>query len=221
MPTDSRQCDTAVRCRAACEGLSASRSRVLRASVRIFLEADERGQFRRRVGSPPSTPAWFAPILTLYLQFVRTHRGLAPKTARKYIQKLSAFAQYLEGAGVTRTQTRLRRGTFVSFMRMQKMAGRGARTVPPFASSFAGPPRKVGCPVLWRCGPATATVSVCQPSRCAERSRGGSHPGRGGPIDALGRRDYAILLLAARYGLRPCDIRQSDARRDRLAWRAH
>ena len=25
---------------------------------------------------------------------------------------------------------------------------------------------------------------------------------------ALGRRDYAILLLAARYGLRPCDIRQ-------------
>ena len=40
-------------------GMSASRSRVLRASVRIFLEADERGQFRRRIGSPPATPAWF------------------------------------------------------------------------------------------------------------------------------------------------------------------
>ena len=45
-------------------GRSASRSRVLRASVRIFLEADERGQFPRRVVSPPSTPDWFGPILT-------------------------------------------------------------------------------------------------------------------------------------------------------------
>jgi integrase len=82
------------------QGSSASRSRGLRASVRIFLEADEQGRFRRRVGSPPSTPAWFAPILTPYLQFVGTHRGLAEKTKRKYIQKLSRFASYLEGAGI-------------------------------------------------------------------------------------------------------------------------
>src|SRR5712691_12367737 len=82
-------------------GTSASRSRVLRASVRIFLETDERGQFRRRVGSPPLTPAWFAPILTPYLLFVQTHRGLAAKTASKYTQKLSVFAQYSEGAGIT------------------------------------------------------------------------------------------------------------------------
>src|SRR6266851_4405873 len=61
-------------------GTSASRSRVFRASVRIFLEADERGQFRRRVGSPPLTPAWFAPILTPYLLFVQTHRGLDRKS---------------------------------------------------------------------------------------------------------------------------------------------
>src|SRR5262249_49317456 len=61
----------------------ASRSRCLRASVRIFLEADEQGCFRRRVGSPPSTPSWFGPILTLYLHFVREHRGLARRTAKK------------------------------------------------------------------------------------------------------------------------------------------
>jgi len=60
-----------------------------------------KGAFRRRVCGPPFTPPWFGPILTLYLQFVRSHRGLAQKTARKYIQKLSAFAQFLEGAGVT------------------------------------------------------------------------------------------------------------------------
>jgi hypothetical protein len=82
-------------------GCSASRSRVLRASVRIFLEADEQGRFRRRVGCTPSTPAWFGPILTPYLNFVRGHRGLSQKTARKFTQKLSAFAQYLEGSGVT------------------------------------------------------------------------------------------------------------------------
>src|ERR1700722_8096829 len=81
---------------------SASRSRVLRASVRIFLDTDERGQFRRRVGSAPVTPDWFTPILTPYLLFVQTHRGLAAKTARKYTQKLSAFAEYLEGAGITK-----------------------------------------------------------------------------------------------------------------------
>jgi integrase family protein with SAM-like domain len=82
------------------EGLSASRSRVLRASVRIFLEADESGRFRRRIGSPPFTPTWFNPILTPYLRFVRVHRGLALKTTKKYVQKLSAFADYLEGAGI-------------------------------------------------------------------------------------------------------------------------
>ena len=33
----------------------------------------------------------------------------------------------------------------------------------------------------------------------------------------LGRRDYAVLLLAARYGLRPCDIRQLTL--DDIHWR--
>jgi hypothetical protein len=80
---------------------SASRSRVLRASVRIFLDSDERGQFCRRVASPPHTPAWVAPILTPHLLFVHEHRGLAAKTTRKYSRKLSVFAQYLESVGIT------------------------------------------------------------------------------------------------------------------------
>lgn len=61
----------------------ASRSRGLRASVRIFLEADEQGRFRRRVGCPPSTPAWFGPILTLYLQFVRGASRAGPENGKE------------------------------------------------------------------------------------------------------------------------------------------
>ena len=53
------------------------------------------------MGRPAFTPSWFDPILTPCLEFVRVHRGLAQKTARKYIQKLSVFAQYLKGVGIT------------------------------------------------------------------------------------------------------------------------
>ena len=35
---------------------------------------------------------------------------------------------------------------------------------------------------------------------------------------AIGRRDYAVLLLAARYGMRPSDIRQLQL--DNVQWRA-
>src|SRR5262245_29246296 len=52
-------------------GLSASRARFVRASIRIFVEADEKGKFRRRISSLPSAPIWFNQVLTQYLQFVR------------------------------------------------------------------------------------------------------------------------------------------------------
>ena len=129
-------------------GCSASRSRVLRASVRIFLEADEQGRFRRRVCRPPSAPPWFGPILTLYLEFVRSHRGLSQKTARKYIQKLSAFAQYLEDAGVTQLD-HITPGHVREFYENAGHVGPRARTVPPSASSFAGQPSRAGWPTPW------------------------------------------------------------------------
>src|SRR6266567_338756 len=125
---------------------SASRSRVLRASVRIFLDTDERGQFRRRVGSPPVTPDWFAPTLTPYLLFVQTHRGLAARTARKYTQQLSAFPGTWR-ALASQNSTGLRQGMFVSFTKMTRIKHPDARTVPPFGSFSAGPPRRDGFPV--------------------------------------------------------------------------
>ena len=199
-------------------GCSASRSRVLRASVRIFLEADEQGRFDRRVGCPPFTPPWFGPILTLYLEFVRSHRGLAQKTTRKYIQKLSAFAQYLEGVGVTELcaitpghvrefyenvghggPRRSYRSTLRMFFRWAAVQGRVADSL----GDAVPRPRRyryVNLPDVLSAAEVDRILAGVDQST------------------AIGRRDYAILLLVARYGLRLCDIRQLAL--DDIDWRA-
>jgi integrase/recombinase XerD len=199
-------------------GKSPSRSRGLRASVRLLIEADEQGQFRRRVGSPPLTPAWFVLMLTTYLQFVQTHRGLATKTARKYTQKLSAFAQFLEGIGITElggitpqhvrefyenAQNDVPRRSYGSTLRAffrwaatQGWLSSSLRDAIPRPKQY----RYVGLPDVLR--PAEVERILAAVDR--------STP--------LGRRDYAVLLLAARYGLRPCDIRQLSL--DEIEWRA-
>jgi site-specific recombinase XerD len=198
-------------------GRSASRSRVLRASVRIFLEADEQGSFRRRVGNPSYVPAWFSPTLTLYLQFVREHRGLSQKTLRKYLQKLSAFAQYLEGAGVTE----LRCITPEQIRAFYENVEHGK------------PRRSYGCTLRvffrWAALQGWIPTSLCDAVPRPRQYRHINLPdilsetdvdrilGAVDRSSALGRRDYAILLLAARYGLRPSDIRRLTL--DDIDWR--
>jgi len=196
---------------------SASRSRVLRASVRIFLETDERGQFRRRVGSPPLTPAWFAPILTPYLLFVHTHRGLATKTARKYIQQLSAFAQYLEAASITE---------------LDRITPQHIREFYENAEND-GPRRSYGSTLRvffrWAAVQGWLSGALRDAIPRPRQYRYVSLPDvlDQGAVDCilaavdrttpLGRRDYAVLVLAARYGLRPCDIRKLTL--DEIDWR--
>ena len=199
------------------QGLSASRSRGLRASIRILLEADEHGRFRLRIGSPPSTPAWFAPILTPYLQFVRTHRGLAAKTERKYIQKLSIFAEYLEGAGI------------------RELGGSTPWHVREFYENAAGgvPRRSYGSTLRvflrWAAAQGWLSSSLADAVPRPRQYRYVNLPDVLGQSEVdriltsvdrstpLGRRDYVILLLAARYGLRPGDIRQLTL--DEIDWR--
>jgi integrase len=198
-------------------GCSASRSRVLRASVRIFLEADEQGRFRRRVGCPPFTPAWFGPILIPYLEFVRGHRGLAQKTTKKYIQKLSAFAQHLEGAGVTQLSC-ITPGHVREFYENadggpRRSYGSSLRVFFRWAAVQGWVPESLGDavprPRQYRHVNLPDVLSEAESDRilfAVDQST------------ALGRRDYAILLLAARYGLRPCDIRRLTL--DDIHWRA-
>ncbi|HUE03113.1 MAG TPA: site-specific integrase [Bryobacteraceae bacterium] len=199
-------------------GCSASRSRVLRASVRIFLEADEQGRFRRRVSCPPLTPPWFGPILTLYLEFVRRHRGLTQKTARKYIQKLSAFAQYLEDVGVAQlsciTPGHVREfyenpghaGPRRSYGSTLRVFFRWAAVQGWVADSLGD---AVPRPRQYRHVSLPEVLSAAEVERILAAVDQST---------ALGRRDYAILLLAARYGLRPCDIRLLAL--DDIDWRA-
>jgi len=198
-------------------GCSASRSRCLRASVRIFLEADEQGRFRRRVGCPPSTPAWFGPILTLYLRFVQEHRGLAKRMAKKYVQQLSAFTRYLEAIGVIDLSC-ITAGHIREFY---ENAGHG------------GPRRSYGSTLRvffrWAAGQGWMADSLGDAVPRPRQYRHINLPDvlSQAEIDrilaavdqstALGRRDYAILLLAARYGLRPCDIRRLTL--DDIDWR--
>jgi integrase/recombinase XerD len=197
-------------------GKSGSRSRVLRASIRIFLETNEQGQFRRRGGSPPITPTWFAPILAPYLQFVKGHRGLAPKTTRKYIQQLSAFAQYLEDAGV------------------EDLDGIAPRHVREFSENAGGASRRSYGSTLrvffrwasvqgWLSGSLKDAVPRPRQYRYVNLPDVLGQPDQDRILVAvdrstpLGQRNYAILLLAARYGLRPCDIRQLTL--DHIHWR--
>jgi len=198
-------------------GCSASRSRCLRASVRIFLEADEQGRFRRRVGCPPSTPAWFGPILTLYLRFVQEHRGLARRTAKKYVQQLSAFARYLEGIGVTHLSC-ITAGHIREFYENARHGGprrsygstlrvffRWAAVQGWMADSLGD---AVPRPRQYRHVNLPDVLSQAEVDRILAAVDQST---------ALGRRDYAILLLAARYGLRPCDIRRLTL--DDIDWR--
>lgn len=199
-------------------GTSASHGRFVRASVRIFLESDETGHCRRRVGTASRhVPLWFRDTLTRYLEFVHQHRGLATRTVRQYARKLSAFAGYLEHAGATQLDAITPRHVREFYENAQ--GGRARRS---YGSSLRA---------FFRWASTQGSVSVAladavpRPRRYrlailpdvltdAEAERIVATADRSTPV---GRRDYAVLLLAARYGLRPCDIRQLTL--DHIDWR--
>ena len=206
-------------------GLSASRTRFVWASVRIFLEADERGHCRRRVGGmPPPVPSWFVSALGPYTTFLHVHRGLAAQTVSKRAWQLTHFATSVAHDGVTQlaaiaprhiqdflvqlraqaVATRLTYATTLrSFFRWAAVAGQ----LPRDLSAAVAAPRQFKQRGL-RDG--LTDTEVTRILAGVDRS------------SAIGRRDYAVLLLAARYGLRPCDLRPCDLRQlrlDAVQWR--
>lgn len=203
-------------------GRSATRLRFVRASARLFLETDAAGHCRRRVGGAPARPmsAWFEPIADAYCVFLSHHRGLAARTVRKRTWHLSQFAAFVDQVGVRTLAslqpaqirqflvqlhrhapaTRLTYGVSLrSFLRWAYQEG--LLSIDLRAAVIAGRHvRHAGLRDVLSEGEVTRVVTA------VDRS------------SAIGRRDYAVLLLAARYGMRPSDIRQLQL--DNVQWRA-
>ena len=199
---------------------SASRARFVRASLRIFLEADESGQFRRRVGGQPRpAPHWLAATVHEYATFLGLHRGLAPRTINKRVWQLTRFAESLDQSGVTSL-------TAIAPSHIQRFSIDLCNQAPATRMTYATTFRSF---FGWTYATGAIAVdlrpAVTAPRRFKQRGirdvlteddavRILSSADRS---SAVGRRDYAVLILAARYGLRPCDIRQLQL--EGLHWR--
>jgi integrase len=200
---------------------SASRRRFVRASVRIFLETDADGAFRRRIGTAVThaVPGWMGSALEAHTTFLLEHRGLAARTVRKRVWQLTLMAEFWDQRGVTmlpELHVSHIQQFFVQVAR-QKLATR--RTYGVTLRSFLRWAYQDGrLPMDLRAAVITgrqmrqaqvrdvlAIEDVDRVLAAVDRSR------------AVGRRDYAVLLLAIRYGMRPSDIRQ--LRLDDVLWR--
>lgn len=200
---------------------SSSRRRGIRAAVRIFLDIGDDGRFSRRVLKPPRPiNELFEQAVPAYLDFLRKHRGLSARTLSKRTFQLILFTEYLQRIGVTtwrdaqpsalrtfltkhltgiKPATRLSyASTFRSFHRWAYMHGLLERDISAAAATVRQY-QLTGIPDLLTDDEVAALLQA------VDRST------------ALGKRDYAILLLAARYGMRPSDIRQLSL--DHIDWR--
>jgi site-specific recombinase XerD len=199
---------------------SASRRRGIRAAIRIFLGIDDDGRFPRRVLAPPRpTNALFVQAVPAYLDFLRKHRGLSGRTLSKRTYQLILFTEYLERVGIStwkdaqpsalrkfltqltgiKPATRLGyASTLRSFHRWAFSHGLLERDYSSAAAAVRQY-RLAGIPDLLTDDEVAALLQAVNRST------------------ALGKRDYAILLLGARYGMRPSDIRQLTL--DHLDWR--
>jgi site-specific recombinase XerD len=188
------------RCRCRKEG-----HRHVRAALRLLLAGEE---WVRRLPSPrPPTSTLYDASVPTYLSFIRQHRGRRSTRAVEWV--LQQFFGWLAASGVedlaTLAPTHLRdylaslghlqRSTVAEhasglrcFLRYLAMQG----VVPPGIALSVEPPR------LYRMSqppPVLDEKTIGHLIEAADRST------------ATGKRDYAVLLLAARYGMRPCDIR--------------
>ena len=199
---------------------SGSRRRFIKASIRIFIEADGVGKFTKRIRPlPRPTTAMYQKSVPSYLNFLRQHRGVTDKTLRKNAFALCEFTQYLSNVDVLDFNNLeakhihdfcMNRGnrkaiTWVSYTGMIKrflkyvfIRGELGQDL-SYAVGRSKHYRHIGLHDV------LTGDEVDKIMKCIDRS------------NAIGRRDYAILLLAARYGMRPSDIRQISL--DNIHWR--
>lgn len=222
LPLESRGVDVqAYVAQRVAPGRSASRVRFVRASVRIFLDADEHGRFRRRVSTavPCAVPPWMRAALATYLTFLQAHRGLSARTLARRAWQIARLGQCLESLGVTSVAT-------IAPVHLQRFFGQLHRQAVATRLTYAVTVRSF---LGWAYGASLVPVDVRAAVRSPRRFRQAGIRDVLSETDvarilaavdrasATGRRDYAVLLLAARYGLRPSEIRHLTL--EALQWR--
>lgn len=200
---------------------SDSRFRFIRASVRILIEADEVGDFPRRLRAPQRpTNRLFGSCVPGYLESLRRLRHLKDRTLTKRARHLALFTEFLQEAGVSSLR-QIHASHVQEFL--IGLRGRHAHTIRGYASTlrtflrwslFEG--------LIGRDLSAAARgVRHYQQARLPDVLTPAEFDALMGTVDrstAVGRRDDAVLQLAACYGLRPSDIRLLSL--DDIEWRA-
>jgi site-specific recombinase XerD len=163
------------------------------------------------------TPATYEALVPAYLDFVRHHRGR--RTTHQLENALGRFCQWMANIGITElrllTPERLR--DFLGSLGYFRPA-----TIAVHASALRGwlgylrlnglltidLAQAVTCPRMY---------SLSLPPQIFDQATVEKLLGSVDRATALGKRDYAMLLLAARYGLRSSDIRK--LRLEDIHWR--
>jgi len=200
---------------------SASRRRCIRAAIRIFIDMDGAGKFCRRLRAPQQpTNALYTPAVPGYLEFLRNHRGASPKTISKRAFQLTIVTRYLERSGVAAWKE-VQASALRTFLTTQ-LPGRKPATRLSYASTLRTFYRWAYLQGLVERDLSAAVAAVRQyrlagiPDILTEDEVSALLLS----VDrstAIGKRDYVVMLLAARYGMRPGDIRQ--LRLDHIQWR--
>ncbi len=194
--------------------------RCVRIALRIFIEADDSGNFSRRVHALPKPATqifneWGIP----YLHFLREHRGLKETTLRVNTLTLRKFTEFLDKNGICdiknvdvglvhdfcRNPGNCKPTTWV--LRMSHL-----RCFLRFVFSRKGLERDLSLAVAavkhFRHAGLPDVLTGAEVDKilgCVDRSNGRR------------KRDFVILLLAACYGMRPSDILR--LRLDDIHWR--
>jgi integrase len=200
---------------------SASRRRFVRAAVRIFLETDADGVFRRRIGTAVTraVPEWIESALRAYTTFLQEHRGLAVRTVHKRLWQLTQIAEVWDHDGVTALSNLRASHVQQFFLQLESVRPATRRTYGVTVRSFLRWALQEGRLAT----DLRAAVMVGRQMRQAQVRDVLTTEEIASVLAALdrscpvGRRDAAVVLLAIRYGLRPSDIRQ--LRLDDVQWR--
>ncbi|MCK6592434.1 MAG: tyrosine-type recombinase/integrase [Polyangiaceae bacterium] len=200
------------RCRTRKEGV-----RGVRAALRLLLcdDAAPGTMLKKRRASTPL----FESVVPGYIAFARQHRGArATRTPEVYLRQFFLFldAEHIAvtaelepkhyRAFLERCATKMSKGTVAGVASVLRGLARFLRLMGHTSEDHA---KTIEAPRVYRQHKPARTLAMRDVDRLLDAVDRSS---------ATGKRDYAMLLLGVRYGLRPSDIR--GLRLDDVHWRA-